>query len=83
MLMALRALKLSAECFVGSRSLPGRRPKRCSSGCAGSSGSPDDQYEEHDEWTLRQVLEARWNAALDHPYGRPPSRDPWSDEPPF
>lgn len=36
--------------------------------------SPDDQYEEDQEWTLREVLEARWNAALDH--------DPWSN-PPF
>ncbi len=44
--------------------------------------SPEDQAEEESEWTLREVLEARWNHALDHPYG-PPSRDPWSDEPPF
>jgi hypothetical protein len=44
--------------------------------------SPDDQYDEEAEWTLKEILEARWNEALDHPHGNP-SRDPWSDEPPF
>ncbi len=45
--------------------------------------SPDDQYEEDQEWTLREVLEARWNQALDHPHGSTPSRDPWSEGAPF
>jgi hypothetical protein len=51
--------------------------------CRIADRHPDDANEIDGMLTWREELEERWNRALDHPHVPPPSRDPWSDEPPF